>query len=69
MNEDKLIATVLNIESRVETIEDSMATKSDTREIMDKLEGIATVINKVQEDHTFSMSWLKRLQTQVQKLS
>lgn len=55
------------VNEKIDSIEDRMATKEDTRGIMEILEGIATIAKKIQEDHTFAIEWPKRLQTQVER--
>jgi len=37
------------------------------KKVNDVLEELVTIVKKIQEDHTFAIEWLKRLQDQVEK--
>lgn len=67
MDEDKIISAVLQNREEIEVIKQNMVTKQEMREVRDILEGIATMVKKIDEDHTFAIEWLKRLQTQVER--
>jgi hypothetical protein len=67
MNEDKLIRKLLEHDDRLDRIERNMASKDDVRRMTDLLEGIATICKNIQEEHTFAVEWVKRLQTQVER--
>mgnify|MGYP001618081547 CR=1 FL=1 len=65
MNEDKIITKLLELDERVERMEQNMVTKSDNQRVLDTLEGIVTICKRIEEDHLFAIEWIKRLQTQV----
>ena len=65
MNEDKIIMAVLDLGERIKQIQEEMMTKADGRRIQDVLEGHTTIMKNIQEDHTFAIEWVKRLQDRV----
>ncbi|MEK7516667.1 MAG: hypothetical protein AAB562_03665 [Patescibacteria group bacterium] len=67
MIEDKVIHKLLEHDDQFRSIRENMATRDDMRKVMDVLEGIATICKNIQEDHVFSIEWLKRIQAQVEK--
>ncbi len=69
MDEDKIIMAVLDLGERVEKMREEMATKSDIRAVRDVQEHHTTIMKNIQEDHTFSIEWLKRLQDSTDKHS
>lgn len=67
MNEELIVKKLIEHDEQLSYIRQNMFTRDDGRKMMDILEGIATVVKKIQEDHTFAIEWLKRLQTQVER--
>lgn len=69
MNEDKIIQEVMTLKDTVGQIQETLATEMIKRSDYDKhtglLESIVTITKKTNEDHVFSVEWLKRLQNQV----
>ena len=67
MDENKVIQKLVDHDEQLSFIRENMATGSDVREIKSVLESLVTIVKKIDEDHTFAVEWLKRLQTQVEK--
>lgn len=67
MDENKIIIELLDHRERLNRIEERMFTKHDARSMVDLLEGIATSVKKIEDDHVFSVEWLKRLQDHVER--
>ena len=65
MNEDKVIQKLVEHDERLDRIEKNMVTKDDYKKHTELLESIVTIVKKTQEDHSFSIEWVKRLQSQV----
>lgn len=65
MNEDKIIEKLLEHDQEFviigKKIDDGFNGTNDI------LEQVVTIVKKIEEDHTFSVEWLKRLQDQVER--
>ena len=68
MNEDKIIQKLLEHDSHLQCIKEQMATKNDVRLLMSTLDSLQFICKKIQEDHFFTIEWLKRLQKQVDRV-
>lgn len=64
---DLLISKTVEHGERLERIEAKMATKDDFRHMLGLLEGIATDIKTIKDDHIFAIEWLKRIQAHIEK--
>lgn len=67
MDEDKIINAILHLSDGIEDIQKEMLTKTEGRSIQDVLESHTTILKNIQEDHLFSIEWLKRLQELIDK--
>lgn len=67
MDEDKIISKLLEHDDSFGRIERDMFTKEDGKQMIGMLEGLTTMTKKIEEDHIFSIEWLKRVQNQVEK--
>lgn len=65
MNEDKIIEKLLEHDQKFEILEKKM--DDGFNKVNETLEQMVTIMKKIQEDHTFALEWLKRLQDQVEK--
>lgn len=65
MNEDKIVQEIITLKEDVRIIKETMVTKDDLHKNTDLLETIVTIVKKTQDDHVFSVEWLKRVQNQV----
>ncbi|MBI5135421.1 hypothetical protein HZA86_04295 [Candidatus Uhrbacteria bacterium] len=65
--EEKIIQKLIDHDEQLQFIRENMATSNDVRNMTGILEGIATITQKIQEDHTFGIEWIKRLQTPVER--
>ncbi len=62
LNEEQLVLDIVNLKTDVSEIKETMMTKTDFRHLVGLIEGIATDMKTIKEDHTFAIEWLKRLQ-------
>lgn len=65
MDEDKIIMAVLDLGDRIDKLREEMMTKAEGRAIQTALEQHTTIMKNIQEDHTFTVEWLKRVQERV----
>ncbi|MCX7779085.1 MAG: hypothetical protein N2259_02480 [Patescibacteria group bacterium] len=67
MPQDKIILKLLEHDERLERIEEKMATKDDMREIMEMLEGITTIAQRLDQERIFTAEWVKRIEKEVEE--
>ncbi|MBI4281107.1 hypothetical protein HY628_02840 [Candidatus Uhrbacteria bacterium] len=64
MNEDLIIKKLIDHDEQLLYIREHMVTKGDISKVTELLEWLVTAVKKIQDDHTFAIEWLKRLQDQ-----
>lgn len=67
LNEEQLAFDIVNLKSDVSEVKETMITKTEYRHMLGLLEGIASDIKTIKEDHTFAIEWLKRIQDHVDR--
>ena len=65
MNEEKIINAVLDLSDQIKAMQEEIFTKKEGREVMDVLGHHTTIMKNIEEDHIFSIEWIKRLQERV----
>ncbi len=65
MNEDKIIDMLVRHDERLDTIEQSMATKQDIRDIHDTLDTLVKLAQKKDQELTFMGERVKRVEAVV----
>lgn len=65
---DRHQEVILNNSERIQKIEENMVTKKDHEQVINYLDNISTHMAKNQENITFTIEWVKRLQLQVDKI-
>lgn len=63
--QDKIIKKLIEHDEQLALIREHMVTKDDLRQVTDILEGIATSVKRIEEDHTSVVSWVTRVQERV----
>jgi hypothetical protein len=67
MQEDKIIQKLLEHDDRFDRLEKQVTTKDDLKEIKDTLEGIATIVQRLDQERIFTAEWVKRIENEVEK--
>ncbi|MFH1631956.1 MAG: hypothetical protein ABIA47_02990 [bacterium] len=63
---DLIAMKVVEHDEQFDGIRREMFTKDDGRRLTEAIEGLTTIIKNMQEDHTFRLEWIKRLQNELE---
>lgn len=67
MNEDAVIQKLIEHDHRFDEMSVNMATKEDIRDIKDTLEGIVTIVQRLDQERIFTTEWVRRIETEVDR--
>lgn len=68
MNEEKVIDMLLDHETRLERIEENMATKADLRQIAQTQDEVLKLVKKIDQEMTMMVQHNQRVDTQILQL-
>lgn len=64
--QDKIINKLIEHDEQLALIREHMVTKDDLRQVTNILEGIATSVKRIEDDHTMTIEWVTRVQERVE---
>jgi uncharacterized protein YjgD (DUF1641 family) len=65
MKNDAIIEKLLEHDKRLDRIEENMATKVETREIMQTLDGMMVILQRLDQERIFTNETIRRIQQQL----
>jgi hypothetical protein len=68
MEETKLVAELVDHRERLDRIEQRMNTVPTRDELFSKLDSMAKVLDRLDQERIFSMEWIRRIENDVDKI-
>lgn len=68
MDEDRIINKLIEIDEKVNRMQEVMATKTDIAEINHRLDQQSVILKRLDEERLFTVEWIRRIESDVERI-